>query len=92
METLMFLYDLQMFTREDEEIPIPKFARPRIPHEILFAIGGWSGGNPTNFIETYDTRADRWIKVSCTQIYLYCALLSNACKKNPFFSLFISTI
>jgi len=23
-----------------------------------------SGGSPTNFIETYDTRADRWIRVS----------------------------
>lgn len=34
-----------------------------MPHEILFAIGGWSGGSPTNFIETYDTRADRWVKV-----------------------------
>ncbi|XP_076229001.1 uncharacterized protein LOC116426173 isoform X1 [Nomia melanderi] len=33
---------------------------PRIPYEILFAIGGWSAGAPTNFVETYDTRADRW--------------------------------
>ncbi|XP_057331107.1 kelch-like protein 10 [Microplitis mediator] len=36
------------------------FSRPRIPYEILFAIGGWSGGSPTSFVETYDTRADRW--------------------------------
>ncbi|XP_060819012.1 kelch-like protein 10 [Bombus pascuorum] len=35
-------------------------AKPRIPYEILFAIGGWSAGSPTNFVETYDTRADRW--------------------------------
>ncbi|KAK7863877.1 hypothetical protein R5R35_007211 [Gryllus longicercus] len=35
-------------------------ARPRIPYEILFAIGGWSAGSPTSFVETYDTRADRW--------------------------------
>ncbi|XP_022920023.1 kelch-like protein 10 isoform X2 [Onthophagus taurus] len=35
--------------------------RPRIPYDILFAIGGWSAGSPTNFIETYDTRADRWL-------------------------------
>ncbi|XP_078039106.1 uncharacterized protein LOC144471169 [Augochlora pura] len=35
-------------------------ARPRIPHEILFTIGGWTAGSPTNFMETYDTRADRW--------------------------------
>lgn len=31
-------------------------ARPRIPYEILFAIGGWSAGSPTSFAETYDTR------------------------------------
>ena len=38
-------------------------ARPRVPHEILFVVGGWSGGSPTNVIETYDTRADRWVMV-----------------------------
>lgn len=31
-------------------------ARPRTPFEILFAVGGWSAGSPTNFVETYDTR------------------------------------
>ena len=36
-------------------------ARPRVPFEILFVIGGWSGGSPTNMVETYDTRADRWV-------------------------------
>lgn len=35
--------------------------RPRIPYDILFAIGGWSAGSPTNFVETYDNRADRWL-------------------------------
>ncbi|XP_043677312.1 kelch-like protein 10 [Vespula pensylvanica] len=35
-------------------------SRPRVPYEILFAIGGWSAGSPTSFVETYDTRADRW--------------------------------
>ncbi|KAI4504462.1 hypothetical protein M0802_000012 [Mischocyttarus mexicanus] len=63
IETLRFLYDLEMITQKDGEIPTPEIARPRVPHEILFAIGGWSGGNATNFIETYDTRADRWVKV-----------------------------
>ncbi|XP_073968534.1 kelch-like protein 10 isoform X2 [Rhodnius prolixus] len=33
---------------------------PRIPHEIVFAIGGWSNGSPTNRIETYDVRANCW--------------------------------
>ncbi|NXL95959.1 KLH10 protein, partial [Alectura lathami] len=38
--------------------------RPRLPYSILFAIGGWSGGNPTSAIETYDTRADKWVNIS----------------------------
>ncbi|XP_039284785.1 kelch-like protein 10 [Nilaparvata lugens] len=63
IETLRFLYDLEMITQKHGEVATPAIARPRVPHEILFAIGGWSGGSPTNFIETYDTRADRWIKV-----------------------------
>lgn len=64
IETLKFLYDLEIITQKDGEVPTPKIARPRVPHEILFAIGGWSGRSPTNFIETYDTRADRWVKVN----------------------------
>ncbi|GAA6220044.1 kelch-like protein 10 [Lates japonicus] len=38
--------------------------RPRLPPAILFAIGGWSGGSPTNGIEAYDVRADRWVNVT----------------------------
>lgn len=63
IETLKFLYDLEMITHRDGEVPTPEIARPRVPHEVLFAIGGWSGGSPTNYMETYDTRADRWVKV-----------------------------
>lgn len=33
---------------------------PRVPHQIVFAIGGWTAGTPTNSLETYDIRADRW--------------------------------
>ncbi|XP_046575253.1 LOW QUALITY PROTEIN: kelch-like protein 10 [Haliotis rubra] len=60
IETLKFLYDLDM--DEDKEVDLNNpLAKPRVPHEILFVIGGWSGGSPTNMVETYDTRADRWI-------------------------------
>ena len=31
--------------------------------KVMFAVGGWSGGSPTNVIESYDTRADRWISI-----------------------------
>ncbi|KAK3917898.1 Kelch-like protein 10 [Frankliniella fusca] len=41
-------------------------ARPRVPFEILFAVGGWSAGSATNFVETYDCRADRWCLSSAT--------------------------
>ncbi|XP_072212513.1 kelch-like protein 10 [Excalfactoria chinensis] len=44
---------------------INPLARPRLPYSILFAIGGWSGGSPTNAIETYDARADKWVNVTC---------------------------
>lgn len=63
IDTLKFLYDLETIQEANGEVLTPEVARPRIPHEILFAIGGWSGGSPTNAIESYDTRADRWIVV-----------------------------
>ncbi|RZC38384.1 kelch-like protein 10 [Asbolus verrucosus] len=40
--------------------------RPRLCHDVLFAIGGWSTGSPTNFVETYDVRANRWLLSSDT--------------------------
>jgi hypothetical protein len=92
METVTYLLDQDMDSTKGRKIPVPKIACPRIQHNILFAIGGWSEGNLTNFIETYDIRADHWKEVSCTQIYLYRALLNNACKKHHFFFSFISTI
>ncbi|KAM3859011.1 kelch-like protein 10 [Diretmus argenteus] len=36
-------------------------SRPRLPRAILLATGGWSGGSPTNGIEAYDPRANRWV-------------------------------
>ncbi|XP_050419085.1 kelch-like protein 10 [Patella vulgata] len=60
IETLKFLYDLDMDDEKEVDLNNP-LAKPRVPHEILFVIGGWSGGSPTNMMETYDTRADRWI-------------------------------
>ncbi|XP_064454947.1 kelch-like protein 10 [Ornithodoros turicata] len=64
IDTLRFLYDLDVVVHNDE-VPTPVFARPRIPHEMMFVIGGWMSGGPTAFIESYDTKADRWIRVDC---------------------------
>ncbi|PSN56988.1 hypothetical protein C0J52_04246 [Blattella germanica] len=55
----IFLAELDSKQESDLDLNDP-IARPRIPYEILFAIGGWSAGSPTSFVETYDTRADRW--------------------------------
>lgn len=60
IETLKFLYDLDMDEEKEVDMSNP-LSRPRVPHEILFVVGGWSGGSPTNVVETYDTRADRWV-------------------------------
>lgn len=35
--------------------------RTRLPRDILFCVGGWSGGSPIPNFETYDPFADRWI-------------------------------
>merc|ERR1712178_467711 len=60
IDTLKFLYDLDMETGKEMDLSHP-LSRPRVPHEVMFVVGGWSGGSPTNVIETYDTRADRWV-------------------------------
>lgn len=41
----------------------PALAIPRVPHDVIFAIGGWTEGRPQSCVETYDTRADRWINI-----------------------------
>ncbi|KAM9824431.1 kelch-like protein 10 [Neosynchiropus ocellatus] len=39
-------------------------ARPRLPKVALLALGGCRRGKPTNYIEAYDKRADRWVTLS----------------------------
>ncbi|KAH7966654.1 hypothetical protein HPB49_018274 [Dermacentor silvarum] len=81
IDTLRFLYDLDVVVHNDE-VPTPMFARPRIPHEVMFVIGGWMAGGPTAYIESYDTKADRWIKVEAVdpegpRAYHKCAAIGN---------------
>ena len=42
--------------------------QPRLPHEVLLAVGGWSGNrrtcSPSNKIEAYDSRTDKWVDIS----------------------------
>lgn len=39
-------------------------AIPRLPYDVLFAIGGWYNSLPTTIIETYDDRAKMWVSVT----------------------------
>ena len=65
IEALRLMYDL------DRDVRRPDFAnpltRPRLPHAVLLAIGGWSGGAPTNSMESYDARTVRWVSVTDEQ-------------------------
>jgi kelch-like protein 10 len=83
-EIFTFFDDVQMMPEEERNFLTPEFAQPRIPHDIIFAIGGYRDGNFTDCVEAYDIRADRWITVSSTQMYWHCALLNNACKRENF--------
>lgn len=38
----------------------PRQLRPRVPHAILLAIGGWQQGQPTRLIESYDANCNLW--------------------------------
>jgi len=62
-EALQILHRLELSSDalNDEENVM---SRPRLPHEVLFAIGGWSGGSPTNSIEAYDSRANCWVSIT----------------------------
>lgn len=63
IDALKFLHDLDLISTRKVEMSTPDLALPRLPHDVIFAIGGWSSGLPQTYIETYDTRADRWIRV-----------------------------
>lgn len=61
VKTLAFMHDLSTITDQVETFKTPKIAMPRLPHDVIFAIGGWSCGQARSYVEVYDTRADRWI-------------------------------
>ncbi|KAI4882850.1 hypothetical protein NFI96_022073, partial [Prochilodus magdalenae] len=63
ISALKALYDLNIRGLCNTDFRNP-LTCPRLPYNILLAIGGWSGGSPTNGIEAYDARADRWVNVT----------------------------
>ncbi|XP_016954296.1 kelch-like protein 10 [Drosophila biarmipes] len=64
VDTFKFMYDLDFLSPQADELTTPPLAMPRLPHEVIFAIGGWSGGTSKGCMETYDTRADRWVNIN----------------------------
>ncbi|XP_052435689.1 kelch-like protein 10 [Carassius gibelio] len=59
----LFEFDMDLHGPISLEL-IHQLTRPRLPSAILLAIGGWSNGNPSNVIEAYDAKADRWVSVT----------------------------
>ncbi|XP_048859834.1 kelch-like protein 10 [Brienomyrus brachyistius] len=60
-DVLKMIYDLDDESpRSDFERPL---IRPRLPADILLAIGGWNF-RTTNWTEAYDTRADHWVDIT----------------------------
>lgn len=52
-------------TRDGFNLPCacsPRQLRPRVPHSILLAIGGWQQGQPTTLIESYDVNCNLWFE------------------------------
>ncbi|XP_037037306.1 kelch-like protein 10 isoform X2 [Bradysia coprophila] len=62
LEVLGFLEDLNDLGDQSVKIVTPRMAVPRIPHDVIFLTGGWQS-RPVAIVETYDTRADRWVNV-----------------------------
>lgn len=58
--------DVQMY-----DLTNYKVWSPRIPSEVILAVGGWSGGSATPVIESYDQRADEWYMVRIL-LFLFC--------------------
>ncbi|XP_063744509.1 kelch-like protein 10 [Eleginops maclovinus] len=63
LRTLKAMLDLQTMSFFDSIYYHP-LARPRMPSAIMLAFGGWRGRVPTDAIQAYDVRADRWVNVT----------------------------
>ncbi|KAK7896358.1 hypothetical protein WMY93_021683 [Mugilogobius chulae] len=62
-KTIQLMLDAR--TRGSNISLLPTYlAQPRLPCAVLVAVGGWSGNSPTNSIEAYDNRANRWVGVA----------------------------
>ncbi|XP_063230406.1 kelch-like protein 10 isoform X2 [Bacillus rossius redtenbacheri] len=42
---------------------LARAVEPRLPHQVMFVVGGWTDQGPTTHVETYDTKANEWQQV-----------------------------
>lgn len=59
-ESIKFLNELALNTNKLMIELNNSRLRPRVPHEMLLVVGGWTNGMPSNAIELYDVRANLW--------------------------------
>ncbi|XP_035260120.1 kelch-like protein 10 [Anguilla anguilla] len=63
IKALKAMYDLDMNGSSSPLLCNP-LARQRLPYTILLCIGGCSTNGPSNAVEAFDARADRWVDVT----------------------------
>uniref|UniRef100_A0A915JFX7 BACK domain-containing protein n=1 Tax=Romanomermis culicivorax TaxID=13658 RepID=A0A915JFX7_ROMCU len=61
---LVYGFDNHISDSQMYELTAYKVWSPRIPSQVILAVGGWSGGSASGIIECYDQRADEWHEVS----------------------------
>ncbi|KAJ8414350.1 hypothetical protein AAFF_G00052200 [Aldrovandia affinis] len=63
IKALMAMYNLNI-NRPSSSLVCNLMARQRLPYTILLSIGGCNSNGPSNIVEAYDIRADRWVDVT----------------------------
>ncbi|XP_033727224.1 kelch-like protein 10 [Pecten maximus] len=80
-DALKFLCSLDMDDYRILNLESP-LAKPRIPHEVLFIVGGCHNGTMTNGVKSYDSRAEKWIDCRYLEegLHAYHALVAMSTK------------
>lgn len=57
----ILISDLKKTIFPNYQIHTPSIAIPRIPQDVIFVTGGWHQSQPVSKVQSYDSRADRWV-------------------------------
>lgn len=66
---LAYGFDEHVSDSQMYELTVNNAWAPRIPSQVLLAVGGWSSGSAVSAIESYDTRANEWFEVRNKSIF-----------------------